>query len=81
MLIYLKSPQEDARNLRTKIGASNIPFTLAWRVTRDESRAKALIIHFMDMGAIGTAVYIINYFPTKALAEMTLEEAFTGHNP
>ena len=42
---------------------------------------EAHFIHFMDMGAIGTAVYIINYFPTKALAEMTLEEAFTGHNP
>ena len=63
------------------MGALDILFSLAWQVGRDESRAKALIIHFMDMGAIGTAVYIINYFPTKALAEMTLEEAFTGHNP
>ena len=43
------SPQEDATNLGTKIGASNIPFASAWRVGRDESRAKALIIRFMDI--------------------------------
>ena len=43
------SPQEDAKNLRTKIGALDIPFTLAWRVGRDESRAKALMIRFMDI--------------------------------
>ena len=29
--------------------------------------------------AIDTAVYIINYSPTKALVEMILEEAFTGY--
>ena len=43
------SPQEDAKNLGTKIGASDIPFASAWRVGRDESRAKALIIRFMDI--------------------------------
>ena len=43
------SPQEDATNLGTKIGASDIPFASAWRVGRDESRAKALIIRFMDI--------------------------------
>ena len=43
------SPQEDAKNLATKIGASDIPFASAWRVGRDESRAKALIIRFMDI--------------------------------
>ena len=37
-------------NLGTKIGASDISFASAWRVGRDESRAKALIIHFMDIG-------------------------------
>ena len=41
------SPHEDAKNLGTKIRASNIPFASAWRVGRDGSRAKALIIHFM----------------------------------
>ena len=38
------SSQEDAKNLGTKIGASDIPFALVSRVGRDESRAKALII-------------------------------------
>ena len=43
------SPQEDANNLGTKIRESDIPFASAWRVGRDESRTKALIIHIMDM--------------------------------
>ena len=43
------SPQEDAKNLKTKIGAKNIPLASAWRVGRDESRVKALIISFMDI--------------------------------
>ena len=43
------SPQEDAKNLGTKIGVLDIPIASAWRVGRDESRAKALIIRFMDI--------------------------------
>ena len=43
------SPQEDAKNLGTKIGASDISFASVWRVGKDQSRAKALIIRFMDI--------------------------------
>ena len=43
------SPQEDAKKLGTKIGVSYIPFASMWRVGRDESRAKALIICLTDM--------------------------------
>ena len=60
------------KNLRTKIRVLDIPFASTWRVGKDDSRAKALIIHFMDMGAIGTAVYIINCYPTNAVTEMTI---------
>ena len=42
-------PQEDAKNLGTKIGASDISFASVWRVGKDQSRAKALIIRFMDI--------------------------------
>ena len=35
--------------LYRKTGASDIPFTSPWSVTRDESRAKALITRFTDM--------------------------------
>ena len=44
-----KGSPQDARNLGTKIGASDIPFASAWRVRRDESRAKALNVRFMDI--------------------------------
>ena len=40
-------PHEDAKNLGTKMWALNIPFALAWRVGRGESRAEALTIHFL----------------------------------
>ena len=31
------------------MGASDIPFALAWRVEKDESRAKSVIFRFMAM--------------------------------
>ena len=44
------SPNEDANNFRTKIGAPDILFASAWRMERDDSKAKAVIICFIDMG-------------------------------
>ena len=44
-----RSTQEDSKNLRTKIGASNIPFASTRRVVRDESRSDTLIIHVINM--------------------------------
>ena len=43
------SPQQDAEDLRIRIGASNVPISSAWRVGRDETKPKALIIRFTDM--------------------------------
>ena len=42
-------PQENAKNLRIKIDAPNIPLASTWRLGRDVSRAKVLTVHFMDM--------------------------------
>ena len=42
-------PQEDAKNLRTAIDASNIPLASTWRLGRDDSRVKVLTVRFMDM--------------------------------
>lgn len=43
------SPQEDAKALATKIGASNVPIASAWRVGKGESQPKALLLRFGDM--------------------------------
>lgn len=43
------SPQEDAHALGTKIGASDVPIVNAWRVGKDATRPRALILKFADM--------------------------------
>ena len=40
------------KNLGTKIRVVNIPPSSTWRVGKDDSRAKALIICFMDIERI-----------------------------
>ena len=44
-----RKPQEDAKNLGTKMGASDIPFASMQRVGRDEPTVEALIMRFMGM--------------------------------
>ena len=43
------SPQEDAKALATKIGASDVPIASAWRVGKGESQPKVLLLRFGDM--------------------------------
>ena len=44
-----RKPTRRCHESRNKDWASNILFVSAWRVGRDESRTKALIIRFMDI--------------------------------
>ena len=45
------SPQEDAKALATKIGASDVPIASAWRVGKGEPQLKVLLLRFGDMDA------------------------------